>query len=258
MNLRPSLILPTILFVLLAFSSVACNAAPTPESTVTPALTTPLPALNPTEKAIVLASTLPTETPAPVPTLDPTQQAFVIANILPTPTSDGSPYPITWRVTPYTTYDGRTAYMVDDRQVLEKIKQDYIDGYTYTSFLSEFPEQTELKSKAETLFEPELAATFLSRMEDWRNKYGGYWRRSIPTEWDWSDEIAEFSADGSQVEVVLHLEADQIKGDWIDLKTGRVTQTQALPETLNTIVMHYDTQSGRWRGVSTDEHIVTK
>jgi hypothetical protein len=246
MNLRPSLTLPAVFFVLLTLSSAACNTAPaaTPEAQETLAPTTPLPTLNPTEKAIVLANSMPTETAAPAPTLDPTQQAFVIANILPTPTSDGSPYPITWRVTPYTTYDGRTAYMVDDRQVLRAAETVFEEWATLMTFSEGLPPRDQYKNQLESLIDnPVWVTQLLTRYDQWANENKGYWKKS-PRSFDWSEELTEYSADGSEVLLSLHTPA--VRSEWFDLEVNRVTHVQDNGETLWAVKMRYSSQIGRW------------
>ncbi len=194
--------------------------------------------------SIVLANSAPTETAAPAPTLDPTQQAFVIANILPTPTSDGSPYPITWRVTPYTTYDGRTAYMVDDRQVLRAAESVFEEWATLMTFSNGLPPREQYQSQLESLIDnPAWVTQLMARYDQWANENKGYWKKS-PRSFDWSEEIAEFSVDGS--EVLLRLRTSATRGEWFDLETNNVTHVQDNGEALWAVKMRYSKQIGQW------------
>lgn len=229
---------------LLAVLIAACGQAATPATVPTVAPASP--------PAILTSTPAPTITTAPALTVG--EAETLVAQIKPTLTPrPGDLYPIWWTVSPYTTADGGTAYMVDYPEVLKKVKDDYVSLYIYGSYLSGLPEKVELETTVNRLLVPEAAQLYVAKVEDWRSTYGGYWRRTIPANWGWSDETAEFSADGSQVTLNLQSEEGDVKGEWIDLKTGQVTKTQLLPAKLVVITMRYNPEFQLWQLVSTQE-----
>ncbi len=237
-----------IWFSLVALGAVvlaACGAA-TPVPTVEPPAptTTPVPTLNATQLATAVAAASHTPILAATATLDPTQ-AVLFSTPLPSPTSDGSPYPITWRVTPYTTYDGRTAYMVDDKQVLRGAEGTFEKWRTIMAFQDGLPSREQHKKDIEALIDnPDWVTQLLEKFDTWTNEWGGYWSRPGELTFDWSDEAAEFTADGSQV--VLAVRTPSEHNEWTDFKSGRITNIQDNGEALWKVVIHYNNQTGKW------------
>ncbi len=229
------LIIVTLFAILLTACGRSTAATSAPTETVAPASTSTL---------------APTSTPAP--TLTVAELDALVASIKPTPTGDGSPHPISWAVSPYSTFDGRAAFMADDPAVLRTIKQNYEQGLIYFSFLNGLPDRPTFEKEIDTYLAGDtMRQRVLALFAEYRQG-GAYWRKSVPAIFDWQDETAEFNADGSEITIGLRLDAGAITGEKVSLSTGKITQTQVSPELLYTVTMRYDTQSGRWRVV--DEH----
>lgn len=183
-----------ILFAVLLAGCGRSTAAPSaPTETLTPAPTYTL---------------APTRTPAP--TLTVAQLDALVASIQPTPTGDGSPRPVAWTVSPYTTFDGRPAFMADDPAVLTVVKKNYEQGLIYFSFLNGLPDQTIFERESDTYVAGDaMRQRMLALIGEYRQG-GAYWRKSVPATFHWQDETAEFSADGLEVTIGLQLEAGAI------------------------------------------------
>ncbi len=229
---------------LLSLTACAPQTPPPAEAIPTPTNKppTPIPTLDPTEKAIALAALSITPTALPTATLDPTQ-AVLFATLLPSPTSDGSPFPITWRTTPYTTYDGRNAWMVDDISVVREAEKVFEEWNTLMAFHDGFPPRDEFEKRLKKLIEKQDWIEKLLSRYDTFAKDKGYWKKPL-REYEWNEQAVEFSKDGAYV--IIHLRTEGFRGEWFNTALGRATHVQDTDATLWKVALHYNSPIGRW------------
>lgn len=187
------------------------------------------------------ATTLPAATEHPAPTRAPT--AILTVELTPT---QSVPFPVTWTVRETTNADGRTIYVADDPAIVRAAQEGYEQLRNYYTFPNGLPlkEQIE-KDAAEFTVDPDRARGMVEKIEGWRS-YGGYWIYPPFEEgWKWSD-MAEFTADGSQVTVTAKT-VDILRSEWFDLQAGKVTYTQDSTNGKAVVTMLYDTLTDTWK-----------
>lgn len=156
------------------------------------------------------------------------------------------PYPITWRVNAYRLEDGRTVHHVDQPAVLRAAQEDGLTAWLALSFQNGLPVESAL---------PALLGRFtlegagrnkaLDLIADYRQS-AQYWRKSPPAEFAFVEPLAEFSADGAEVQIAIFFPEKSVTNTLIDAASSQVLATQALPAFVVRMLMHYDPFQGRW------------
>ncbi len=160
--------------------------------------------------------------------------------------SQPQPYPITWTVSPYRLEDGRTVYHVDQPAVLRAAHEDGLAAWLALSFQDGLPGESALPALlGHFTLEGAGRNQALDLIAGYRQS-AQYWRKSPPAEFAFVEPLAEFSADGAEVQIAIFFPENAVTNALIDTHTGQVLATQALPAFVVRMLMRYDPSQGRW------------
>jgi hypothetical protein len=156
------------------------------------------------------------------------------------------PTSITWTVSPHRLEDGRTVYHVDQPVVLRAAQEDGLAAWLALSFQNGLPDESALPALlGHFTHEGAGRSKTLDLIAGYRQS-AQYWRKSPPAEFAFVEPLAEFSADGAEVQIAIFFPEKSVTNNLIDADTGQVLATQALPAFVVRMLMHYDPFQGRW------------